>query len=154
MILLLWQIYFKNIERFRFLYVYIFMLPWISNKIIKKKIYYYYFGVSFHVFSTYFTSLFLSNLATARGWYAYVETSFPRNPNDTAHLVSPSTNLPSSCLHFWYNMHGPHVGKLQVYVRSGGKMGQPVWSRYGTLGDKWYEGRVAVKRTGSYQVHT
>ena len=37
---------------------------------------------------------------------------------------------------------------------SGGNLGLPVWSRYGTHGNKWYEGQVAVKNQGtSYKVN-
>jgi hypothetical protein len=42
---------------------------------------------------------------------------------------------------------------FQVYVKSGGKMGLPVWSRHGNNGDKWYDAQVAVdNQTSSYQV--
>ncbi|CAB4026654.1 MAM and LDL-receptor class A domain-containing 2-like, partial [Paramuricea clavata] len=88
-----------------------------------------------------------------RGWYLYIETSSPRKPNDTARFISPlATNNPQSCLHFYYHMYGPHVGKLQVYVKSGGKMGLPVWSHYGTHGNTWYQAQVAVNnQKTSYQ---
>ena len=38
-------------------------------------------------------------------------------------------------------------------MKSGGNMGLPVWSRYGTYGNTWYQAQVAVSnQKTSYQV--
>lgn len=49
----------------------------------------------------------------------YIETSSPRQPNDTAGLVSPiiPTSGQTACVLFWYHMFGPHIASLNVYVK-------------------------------------
>lgn len=58
-------------------------------------------------------------LLSGKGWYMYIETSYPRRPNDTAGLVSPTIQTSSSsvCVLFWYHMFGPHVNALNVYTK-------------------------------------
>lgn len=60
-------------------------------------------------------------LPSGKGWYMYIETSYPRKPNDTAGLVSPTIKKPgsSACVLFWYHMFGPHVNALNVYMKVG-----------------------------------
>ena len=42
---------------------------------------------------------------------------------------------------------------FQVYVKSGGNMGLPVWVRYGNHGNKWLEAQVVVdNQKAQYQV--
>ncbi|CAB3989870.1 MAM and LDL-receptor class A domain-containing 1-like [Paramuricea clavata] len=77
------------------------------------------------------------------GWYLYIEALPPRQPNDKARLISPSTIETKSCLLFFYHMFGHDMGKLQVYVKSGGRM-YSVWSRSGEQGVEWYQAQVAV----------
>ena len=49
----------------------------------------------------------------------FIETSSPRKPNDTAGLVSPVIQKTSSsaCVLFWYHMFGPHINRLNVYMK-------------------------------------
>ena len=83
----------------------------------------------------------------ASGWYIFIETSFPRRPNDAAKLVS--ANVPGSsagggkCLSFWYHMYGAHINALRVYVRSDSK-DTLLWSKTGTRGDKWLQAALTV----------
>ena len=83
----------------------------------------------------------------ASGWYIFIETSWPRKPNDTAKLIS--ANVPGSsagggkCLSFWYHMYGAHINALRVYVRSGSK-DTLLWSKTGTRGDKWLQAALTV----------
>ncbi|CAB4028882.1 RNA-directed DNA polymerase from mobile element jockey, partial [Paramuricea clavata] len=87
----------------------------------------------------------------ASGWYLYIETSPPRQLNDKARLISPSTTKAKSRLLFFYHMYGADVRELRVYVKSGGKM-DSLWSLSGDQGDKWYQAQVAVNnQTASYQ---
>lgn len=60
-------------------------------------------------------------LLSGKGWYMYIETSYPRKPNDTAGLVSPTIQKAgsSACVLFWYHMFGPHVNALNVYMKVG-----------------------------------
>ena len=91
----------------------------------------------------------------ASGWYIFIETSFPRRPNDAAKLVS--ANVPGSsagggkCLSFWYHMYGAHINALRVYVRSGSK-DTLLWSKTGTRGDKWLQAALTVNIRTSFQV--
>lgn len=41
---------------------------------------------------------------------------------------------------------------IQVYVKTGNKMGLPAWSRFGSLGNKWYQAQVGVNLNESYKV--
>ena len=46
----------------------------------------------------------------------YIETSSPRRPGDKAKLVlTVPNNGETSCLSFYYHMHGATVGTLNVY---------------------------------------
>jgi len=51
------------------------------------------------------------------GQYAFIEASYPRKPNDTAVLRSPSIRPLTGgvCFKFSYHMHGAHVGTLNIY---------------------------------------
>ena len=54
---------------------------------------------------------------TDQGYYVYIESSSPAQPNDTAYLIGkdiPNNN--GFCLSYWYHMYGPHVGSFRVYV--------------------------------------
>ena len=90
----------------------------------------------------------------ASGWYIFIETSFPRKPNDRAKLIS--ANVPGSsagggkCLSFWYHMYGAHINALRVYVRSGSK-DTLLWSKTGTRGDKWLQAALTVNIRTHFQ---
>ena len=88
----------------------------------------------------------------AGGWYLYIETSYPRVPNDTARLVSarvPSTN--GKCLQFWYHMYGDHVDNLTIYMKTSSRM-TPLWQKRGTQGDRWRHGLVNIVSSQMFQV--
>ena len=92
---------------------------------------------------------------SARGWYLYIESSFPRKPNDTAKLISSivpgTTAYGGKCLSFWYHMYGTHISTLSVYVRSGSH-DTFLWSKAGTHGDKWLQAVVTVNSRTRFQV--
>eukprot|EP00794_Sanderia_malayensis_P017044 gene17044-18759_t len=86
------------------------------------------------------------------GWYLFIETSYPRVPNDTARLVSknvPSTN--GKCLQFWYHMYGDHVDNLTIYMKVGSTM-TPLWQKRGTQGDRWRHGLINVVSSSRFQI--
>ena len=92
---------------------------------------------------------------TANGTYAYIETSFPRNHNDTARLISaliPRNSRPGTCISFWYHMYGPDINTLSVYTKSGGSLGSPIWKRTGNQANKWKYAQVFVRSVLDYQV--
>lgn len=91
---------------------------------------------------------------TTKGYYVYIETSFPRKANETASLVSApfygNGTKVSYCLRFAYHMYGPHVDTLSVYTSSGGVQStKPVWQRQGSQGPNWRHGeaQIVVLRT-------
>ena len=53
----------------------------------------------------------------------YIETSWPRQPNDKAWLqsgmVKATSGTSGRCLKFWYHMWGAHVNRLNVYRQIG-----------------------------------
>ena len=89
------------------------------------------------------------------GKYAYLEVSFQKE-SDVARLIS--TSIPATgdtgakCLTFWYHMYGPHVNTLNIYVLLGGHIGQPLWSRTGTQGNRWLKGQVNLVGRQPFQV--
>ena len=92
----------------------------------------------------------------ASGYYAYIETSYPRKPNDTAALISPTISgngtKTTYCMWFAYHMYGPHVDTLQVYTKSQGVNRPVIWQRKGSKGVKWRHVEVQVTVLYSTQV--
>ena len=90
----------------------------------------------------------------ATGFYMYIETSFPRKPNDTARFESamvPATQ--QKCLQFWYHMYGPHVDTLNVYTKVKQQLGSPVWTRSGTQGNKWKHATLSLTVSSKFKVN-
>ncbi|KAH3887672.1 hypothetical protein DPMN_011690 [Dreissena polymorpha] len=86
------------------------------------------------------------------GSYFFIETSFPRRPNDKARLVSSQQTAGTSCLSFYYNMYGQNVGALNVYVKRGVALGNPVFSQSGTKGQDWKSALVTITSAVQYQL--
>lgn len=90
------------------------------------------------------------------GYYYYIETSAPRRPGDKARFVSPQIplNQPDShkCFQFWYYMYGDHVDHLNVYMNSGNGLGQPVFTKQGTQGQKWIQASITLSPKIPFQV--
>uniref|UniRef100_A0A2C9KBP7 MAM domain-containing protein n=1 Tax=Biomphalaria glabrata TaxID=6526 RepID=A0A2C9KBP7_BIOGL len=91
----------------------------------------------------------------ATGKYVFIDASAPRVQGDKAWFVSQdlSPDMPS-CLKFWYNMNGPTVGTLNIWVKqSSDNSLRPIWSLSGNQGQSWMIGQALIPRqTGSYQV--
>ncbi|UJR31098.1 hypothetical protein I4U23_018606, partial [Adineta vaga] len=86
------------------------------------------------------------------GFYAFIEASHPRVPNDRAILESTilmPTSTIGSCFSFWYHMYGS-IGALNIYI-NGVKSLEPkwVWTQKGNKGDQWLNGQVTI-RSSSY----
>ena len=64
----------------------------------------------------------------SKGWYMYIEASYPRKPGDYAVL---SNRLPSAtaggCLSIFYNMYGKNIGSLIVKVSTPAWNDQELW---------------------------
>lgn len=90
-----------------------------------------------------------------KGYYAYIEASSPRQPNDTARLISaliPRNARPGVCVSFWYHMFGPDINTLSVYTKTGGSLSSVIWQRKGSQGDKWIYGQVFLRMLFNFQV--
>lgn len=88
------------------------------------------------------------------GYYMYIETSFPRKPNDKAWLISPKyTPAPNGkCFNFWYHMSGRHIGSLNVYLKDSIRLGKMVWNETGNQGSSWLHAKAPIKTNLPFQV--
>ncbi|KAH3887692.1 hypothetical protein DPMN_011710 [Dreissena polymorpha] len=80
----------------------------------------------------------------------FIETSSPRQPNDTARLESPLVPPKGNaqCIRFWYHMYGPDINTLNVYTMINNVLSRPVWSRTGTVDNQWHFQAVDLTTTG------
>jgi hypothetical protein len=91
---------------------------------------------------------------TKNGGYIYLEASNTK-PNQTAQLYSAdqsSTGAAFKCFSFYHHMYGAHVNTLNIYTSVHGKIGNPIWSRTGTLGNEWHKGSVNVHARDTYKI--
>ena len=86
------------------------------------------------------TNLLLFLLGTIKGYYLYIETSWPRKLNDTARLTSapfrPAVKADNCYMRFFYHMFGDHVNALNVYMKTTQYYKSPmkvIWSKSGTF---------------------
>lgn len=89
------------------------------------------------------------------GKYIYIETSAPRRRGDKARILSPQVPGGSPlCFQFYYHMYGPHIGTLNVFVKSVALNGsQTVWTKSLNQGNKWVLGEVTIPQVyTNYQV--
>ncbi|XP_041465292.1 MAM and LDL-receptor class A domain-containing protein 1-like [Lytechinus variegatus] len=89
---------------------------------------------------------------TSQGYYVYANAGFPQTPGLVSRLIGqPIPVLQTSCLQFYYYMHGEHMGSLRVY--SDVISSNPVWSRSGSQGRQWFRGLATLEPSpGSDQV--
>lgn len=82
------------------------------------------------------------------GYYAYIETSFPRRVRDVARLVSPVyvSNANLCSLTFWYHMYGSTVGTLNVYIRTAFKTTR-IYTLSGNQGNQWLVANLKIGST-------
>lgn len=99
-----------------------------------------------------------SDRATAGG-YAFIDSSFPRRPGDTAKLISssfPPTNSNSPmCMHFWFHMFGSGIGYLKLFLRhfrSSDNQLQEIWSLSGNAGNAWFMSQVTISSLDDFQL--
>ena len=91
------------------------------------------------------------------GAFAYIEASYPREPNDTARLLSKVLQG-KKCMTFHYHMYSEdpsNIGTLNVYIkeRSSGIMTK-LFSVSGSQGNEWKKAMVnlVLKGKKKYQV--
>lgn len=88
------------------------------------------------------------------GYYMYIETSYPRKKGDKARFISP-TYAPvkgGQCFQFWYHMYGQDIGSLNVYIKTGGNLSNPLWTRSGNRGNVWKVTQVSITASSSFNV--
>ena len=91
-------------------------------------------------------------LFSAGGYYAFIETSTPRRQGDKARLLSPLVPPSPKCLRFWYLMYGGNVASLNIYMRAGSVLGNPVFTRSKTQSRAWLQANVDVGSNVPIQV--
>lgn len=99
-----------------------------------------------------------NSLCFILGYYAYIETSW-QSANATAVLLSPNvpptTGKPNNmiCFGFWYHMHGQHVDKLNIYMKTGSQLPTvPIWTKAGTQGDRWRFAQIEMTSSVNFMV--
>ena len=96
-------------------------------------------------------------LGTSQGHFLFLETSLPRQPNDTARIISPvfaPVTTSAQCrFRFWYHMYGMDVASLNVYTRTyvDGPLTQ-IWSQHGEIGDQWLRANVTLQSSLPFQI--
>ncbi|XP_025084894.1 MAM and LDL-receptor class A domain-containing protein 2-like isoform X1 [Pomacea canaliculata] len=92
--------------------------------------------------------------ATGAGYYAYIETSPPTRPGDSAVLQTPwlpPTDSAGYCLTFWYYMFGSTMGNLTLNLMTPQGV-QTFWSKHGPQGDQWRQAQRTVVSTTEYSL--
>ncbi|XP_072014819.1 MAM and LDL-receptor class A domain-containing protein 2-like [Amphiura filiformis] len=100
------------------------------------------------------SDLTIAGVFMAAGWYMYTEASSPRLKGDIARLTSSEVdkaNIPT-CIDVWYHMYGDAVDTLNVYTKTNGQLGKPVWTRTGERGDEWVRGQILVNVASNFQI--
>ena len=59
-------------------------------------------------------------------------------------LIDPSVDR---CLEFYYHMFGVSIGSLNVYLKTNGTLGAPIFSRMKNQGDTWLRGQVKITKS-------
>ncbi|XP_035827621.1 MAM and LDL-receptor class A domain-containing protein 1-like [Aplysia californica] len=85
-----------------------------------------------------------------QGWYMYMEAS-TMSPNETSRLLSHSIGAGPRCLHFYYNMYGFYINKLNVYIQQNNNK-KLVFNRQGNQGPSWKSASVQINPTGQYKI--
>nr|XP_039270832.1 MAM and LDL-receptor class A domain-containing protein 1-like [Styela clava] len=91
---------------------------------------------------------------TPNGHY-YLADVDSHQPNDLARMTSkvyPPTY--GMCLQFWYYMYGDanDFGTLNVYLKSAGQLGKPIFSISEQTGADWRHGRANIDSALDYQI--
>jgi hypothetical protein len=74
---------------------------------------------------------------TARGYYIYIEASFPAKQNDTARIISEQLVNGQGCFALWYHMYGSDIGSLVIYTSTQANPRTEVQRISGNQGNVW-----------------
>lgn len=87
------------------------------------------------------------------GFFAYMPSYYPQETGQKARLHSSlQTSINQNiCIRFWYFMFGKKLDRLNLYLDqykttniNGNFTRRLVWSKFGTQGRKWFEGRLTI----------
>ncbi|CAB3988406.1 MAM and LDL-receptor class A domain-containing 2, partial [Paramuricea clavata] len=87
-----------------------------------------------------------SSDVSGRGFYLFIETSFPRQFGDNATILTPYLNG-SQCMKFSYHMYGGGIGILNIYANN-----QKIFSKSGNQGNRWVGVETPILQFGRYMV--
>jgi hypothetical protein len=95
------------------------------------------------------------------GYYAYMSSYYPQQTGQKARFHSSlqtSTNQ-NICIKFWYFMFGKKMDRLNVYLDKYKTTNMKddfnrtlIWSKLGTQGRKWFEGRITVNIDSPWKI--
>ncbi|XP_013397768.1 MAM and LDL-receptor class A domain-containing protein 1-like [Lingula anatina] len=82
---------------------------------------------------------------TGNGYYIYIEAS-GKTQNKTSMIETPQVPASTTghCLRFWYHMYGDQIGTLNVYMKNRPNLGRPLFTKSGSLGNKWIQANVTL----------
>lgn len=96
-------------------------------------------------------------LGTDEGYYAYIETSPPTKPGDSAILISeyidPTTiTFSSACFGLWYFMYGEDVGELSVWINDTQFGMRLLENITGEQGFEWFPLRININNNNEFRI--
>ncbi|XP_020916346.1 chymotrypsin-like elastase family member 2A [Exaiptasia diaphana] len=88
----------------------------------------------------------------SKGFYMYIETSWPRLSKENAVLVSPVLDKSMNCLEFFYHMKGVNIMTLNVYTQEASGSRTLRWSLTGQQDSKWLHASIHFQNQDLYKV--
>ncbi|KAL7643743.1 UNVERIFIED_CONTAM: hypothetical protein RMT77_005749 [Armadillidium vulgare] len=99
---------------------------------------------------------FSFNYGIKGGGYAYIDSDFPRRPQDKARLVSetfaPQDRDKPLCMRFWTHMFGNGIGALRVIIDPNTGDEETIWELRGEQGNNWYQGQVTITAISDFRI--
>lgn len=88
--------------------------------------------------------------------FAFISTSYPRRPGDTAILRSPSfeptgDNHPI-CMKFATHMFGNGIGTLRLVLKNEDESDRTIWEMSGSSGSSWHKAQVTLSSLSPFQL--
>lgn len=72
-----------------------------------------------------------------------MEASYPHGHNQRCRIQSIEVEG-QNCLQFWYFMYGMDVDVLNIYIKTNGQLGKPVWTRTRNQGFIFFDFSFAI----------
>ncbi|XP_031550235.1 zinc metalloproteinase nas-14-like [Actinia tenebrosa] len=95
----------------------------------------------------------MADHTTGKGYYVYLETSWPARLGYTSTLSSKwLEGSEARCLSFWYSMHGQSVGSIRVYITDDLDVRKLLWLRSGPQGWSWRKASIQINSHSRYKI--